>query len=76
MRPDETEATLRLTLSRKGCQDLKKLLVLGPQNSKNLGNFLQHMQKSKSFGELFWRNRALKFFPYKTSQDREARITK
>ena len=40
---------LLITLSGKGCEDLKKLLVLGPQNSKNLGNFLQHIQKSKSF---------------------------
>ena len=52
------------TQSGKGCQDLKKLLVLGPPNSKNLGNFLQHMQKSKSFDYPFWRNLDLKFFPY------------
>ena len=64
------------TQSGKGRQDLKKLLLLGPPNSKNLGNFLQHMQKSESFSDVFWRNRNLKFFPYKTSRDREARITK
>ena len=67
---------LPITLYGKGCQDLKKLLVLGPQNSKNLGSFLQHMQKSKSFDYPFWRNHDLKFFPYKTSRDRKARITK
>ena len=64
------------TQSGKGRQDLKKLLLLGPPNSKNLGNFLQHMQKSKSFDYPFLRNLDLKFFPYKTSRDRKARITK
>ena len=64
------------TQSGKGRQDLKKLLLLGPPNSNNLGNFLQHMQKSECFSDVFWRNCDLKFFPYKTSCDREARITK
>ena len=65
-----------VTQSGKGHQDLKKLLLLGPPNSKNLGNFLQNMQKSESFIDVFWRNHDLKFFPYKTSRDRKARITK
>ena len=64
------------TQSGKGRQDLKKLLLLGPPNSNILGNFLQHMQKSESFNCVFWRNHDLKFFPYKTSRDRKAKITK
>ena len=70
------EGSLAHTQSGKGRQDLKKLLLLGPPNSNNLGNFLQHMQKSESFSDLFWRNRNLKFFPYKTSRDKKARFTK
>ena len=66
----------RYTQSGKGRQDLKKLLLLGPPNSNNLGNFLQHMQKSESFSDVFWRNCNLKFFPYKTSCDKKARFTK
>ena len=65
-----------ITQSGKGRQDLKKLLLLGPPNSNNLGNFLQHMQKSESFSDLFWRNRDLKFCPYTTSHDKKDRFTK
>ena len=54
----------------------KKFLLLGPPKSKTLGHFLQHMQKSKIFGEVFWRNRDLKIFPYKTSRVRNTFITK
>ena len=65
-----------LTLSRKSHWGQKKLLHMGPWNSKSLGDFLQHMQKSEFFNQVFWRNCDLKFFPYKTSHDRKARITK
>ena len=64
------------TQSGKGQEEQKKYLLLGPPKSKNLGYFLQHMQKSEFFNYVFWRNCDLKFFPYKTSRDRKARITK
>ena len=72
----EFEESSFYTQSGKGRQDLKKLLLLGPPKSNNLGNFLQHMQKSESFNDVFWRNLDLKFFPYKTSRDKKARFTK
>ena len=68
--------TVQATLSRKSHWGQKKLLHMGPWNSKSLGDFLQHMQKSEFFNQVFWRNRDLKFFPYKTSCDKKARFTK
>ena len=64
------------TQSRKGQLEQKKYLLLGPPKSKNLGNFLQHMQKSKCFSDVFWRNCDIKFFPYKNQSSRMNKITK
>ena len=64
------------TLSGKSHYEKRNVLGLGLPKSKSLGNFLQHLQKSKFFNDVFWRNCDLKFFPYKTSRDRKARITK
>ena len=41
------------TLSRKSLWGQKKLLHMGPWNSKSLGDFLQHMQKSEFFNQVF-----------------------
>ena len=57
------------TLSGKSHYEKRNVLGLGLPKSKSLGNFLQHLQKSKFFNDVFWRNCDLKFFPYKTLCD-------
>ena len=65
-----------VTLSGKSHYEKRNVLGLGLPKSKSLGNFLQHLQKSKFYNDVFWRNCDLKFFSYKTSRDRKPRITK
>ena len=64
------------TLSGKSRWEKRNVLWMRLPKSKTFGNFLQHIQKSKIFDDVFWRNRNLKFFLYKTSRDWRAKITK
>ena len=68
------EAQVKLWLSGKSRWEKRNVLRMRLPKSKTLGNFLQHIQKSKIFDDVFWRNRNLKFFPYKTSCDWRAKI--